>query len=309
MRLDPAKHERRIIYGAKHAAEPLQRVPAPDEPAVVVTGIDGGSLAKPLHLVCVWTDQGTKGDKDCSFWRVVAPENYRALSDIAINMSNKGIKPGVTKSPDEIDPDFRCVHQSLVEETELGPELWTDRGSRGKFNGRVHAIRASKGIRVSENNGDRYLPCVTQYKLKALGPRLYRDMEPVMTVGLEGGTTPAKGTLRLMVGYESKTGESREEMNKTIESITQKVTAGINDVSSSETSISFGHEWMTSQAFTTEMTVATRQETEISVDTMPGEKAVIYQLVVTDSSSGCSGAKFILRSATYQIKKTPLGGA
>merc|ERR1712072_1670055 len=83
----------------------------------------------PTHFVCKWTDKGTGGRTDGSLWRAVAPAGYVALSDVAVHMSNSGICPGTTESPNTIDPKFRCVHASLTIDVELFSCVWTDKGS------------------------------------------------------------------------------------------------------------------------------------------------------------------------------------
>ena len=155
--------EKRILYVATNSREPPRGL------AAAVRGVDGAALAKPLWFVCIWTDMGTRGFRDGSLWRPEAPEGYVALSDVAIHMNNHGLKPGVTKQPDDIDKHFRCVHKSFVESTELGNVIWTDAGTSGRYDGRVHGLRGSPGM-IASINSRHHLPALQQHRLAVWVP-------------------------------------------------------------------------------------------------------------------------------------------
>lgn len=110
-------------------------------------------LAKPSEFVCVWTDRRTGGRNDGQLWRAVPPSGYVALSDVAVHGSNSGLQPGTRRSADEIDPYFRCVHESLARSSSYRL-VWTDAGSCGTYDGATWAIQGSAGMRVSRGGRD-----------------------------------------------------------------------------------------------------------------------------------------------------------
>jgi len=152
-------NEYRVVYTATNG-------PPPNFQVLVMTqgGMYHGNpaLAAPKHFECKWTDKSTGGDTDGSFWKAIPPTGYVALSDVAVHMSNYGLKPGVTKPAHEIDSKFMCVQIGLCRRHELGSIMWTDAGSGGTYDGAIWRIRGgSAGMRVSEGKNDR--PSEDQY--------------------------------------------------------------------------------------------------------------------------------------------------
>lgn len=143
-------------------------MPGYDKPSFSSVVVSGGigALKPPKHLVVKWTDQGTGGDRDGQFYEAVPEDGYKCLSDLAVHRSNSGLHPEKVVPPHVIDPDFRCVHESLVVCTKLGNLIWTDAGSGARYDGATWQIDSSPGMRVSRGGGDR--PPHSQYKLKAL---------------------------------------------------------------------------------------------------------------------------------------------
>ncbi|CAE7243180.1 unnamed protein product [Symbiodinium natans] len=111
--LDP--NHFRVSHTATNSRHP------PCAEPLVVTPLSEGCLAKPLYCECVWTDMG-------------------------VHMDNRGISPGTCKPAHEIDPWFRCVKDTLVAPTGRTAKLWTDAGSRGKYDGGVWMIAGSDGF-------------------------------------------------------------------------------------------------------------------------------------------------------------------
>ncbi|CAE7243167.1 unnamed protein product [Symbiodinium natans] len=136
--LDP--NHFRVSHTATNSRHP------PCAEPLVVTPLSEGCLAKPLYCECVWTDDRTKGSRDGQLWRPVPPPGFVALSDMGVHMDNRGISPGTRKPAHEIDPWFRCVKDTLVAPTGRTAKLWTDAGSRGKYDGGVWMIADSDGF-------------------------------------------------------------------------------------------------------------------------------------------------------------------
>jgi len=151
-------NEYRVVYTATNSRHFSGRL------YVVKSGMHNGkpTLAAPKHFECKWTDKSTGGDTDGSFWKAIPPTGYVALSDVAVHMSNYGLKPGVTKPAHEIDSKFMCVLKRICHRHELGSIMWTDAGSGGTYDGAIWRIRGgSAGMRVSEGKNDR--PSEDQY--------------------------------------------------------------------------------------------------------------------------------------------------
>jgi len=137
--------EKRLMYTCTNSRSP------PHHGSTVATS--ELHLAKPSEFVCVWTDRRTGGRHDGQLWRAVPPSGYVALSDVAVHRSNSGLQPGTRRSADEIDPYFRCVHESLARSSSYRL-VWTDAGSGGTYDGATWAIQGSAVMRVSRGGRD-----------------------------------------------------------------------------------------------------------------------------------------------------------
>eukprot|EP00435_Cladocopium_sp_Y103_P075565 s119_g60.t1 len=133
----------RIFYKA--------RTRAPHETARVVKEgklSDGTALKKPDRFICKWNSKQNKesfsSEATCSLWQAVPPAGYVALSDVAVTRPNDK-SPGDFEDPDQIDPDFRCVHESLVEDSFITDSIWCS-SKRYTFCGSVWAIHGSHGM-------------------------------------------------------------------------------------------------------------------------------------------------------------------
>ena len=289
--------EKRIIYAATGGAEPGA--------GMVVASYGADALAKPVRFECAWTDYGTgTGHDDGSFWKAIAPEGYVALSHVAVHMENK-FKPGSHKHPDEIDPDFRCVHRSLAELADLGPELWTDRGSRGNYNGRVHGIRGSQGCIVSTNHR-RDMPPATQHKLSAIVPKLYRDLEEVTGLGNSSGTTvPVE--YNMQVGLTIHDTTMQQESDEYTQKIATTVRAGITDVAQTELTTEIGETQVRGKSISHSTVTAASQSVKVTFNVRPNMYTKLCQLVVLDSADGikesteASALKLLLRTSQYFV--------
>ena len=83
----------------------------------------GEIIKPPFSYEEIWTDKGSGGRQDGSFWRVHAPPGYVALGDVACN--------NWSQPTPEFTSKYACIRQDLLSaHAELSsPALWTDRGS------------------------------------------------------------------------------------------------------------------------------------------------------------------------------------
>jgi len=293
-------NEFRVAYTATNGR-------APDGKTVVVKegdDSDGTALAPPTHFVCKWTDKGTGGRTDGSLWQAVAPPGYVALSDVAVHISNSGISPGTTKSPNTIDPMFRCVHASLAKDAELGPCVWTDKGSGGKYDGACWSIRGSPGMRVSRGGKDE--PPNHQHQLAAFTGQLYRDYDMVFAVDNPKGTAEPDAVHKLTIGLSQTNGTSTTTGVELGLEIEQKFTAGVEGIASSSTAFKFSSKFSASTTLSGSTTSTTMTEVAVSVKIPAKTRVELYQLVVTDSQKGGGAGAIKLKSAQYQIVNVPL---
>jgi len=104
-------------------------------PSNVYHGIKSGSVFKPKNQTLfsypndfkrIWTDGGSGGDLDGSFWKPHCPLGYYALG----HYCQKGYDKPDLRS-------MKCVHLSLVEEC-TSKLIWTDKGSGAYEDGAVY---------------------------------------------------------------------------------------------------------------------------------------------------------------------------
>lgn len=290
--------EKRISYLATNSRG------SPGMQSPVVRETCGGALAKPLYFQCVWCDKGTGGKRDGSLWKPIAPAGFVALSDVAVHMSNKGVKPGIVCEASEIDPDFRCVAESLLADAECGSCVWSDRGSGGKYDGALWEILGFPGMRATE--GKKYVPQNQQYKLKAFTGSLYRDMECVFSV-TNGGERPqpdAKRTLTVGMTVQNTTSESQTE--EIGHEVAMKASLGVKDVCCNEVAAKLSHK-LTASTTTSHAEVSTQQTAmEVSFHVPGKTRAELYQMVITDSAEAAFKGCVRLKTAHYEIVNVPL---
>jgi len=82
----------------------------------------GRLISKPQGYELIWDDRGTGGQQDGSFWRVLPPNGYIALGDVACDGYNA---PSL-----HFTDKYACIRQDLVCEGVVDPTpLWTDLNS------------------------------------------------------------------------------------------------------------------------------------------------------------------------------------
>jgi len=269
---------------------------------VVKQGSDskGKALAKPTEFECVWCDRGTGGDKDGSLWKAHAPAGYVALSDVAVQMSNSGVEPGTTQRPDDVDPSFRCVHASLVKDAELDACVWTDAGSGGKYDGACWGIQLSPGMRVSTGGGDS--PDNQQYQLKEFTGSLYKDMKLIYSVANPLAKDQPDSKYSITVGCTTTTGS---EMTLSAEfgvELTQKFSAGVEGICSSETAAKFSAKLGSTSTFSSQSTSTRTEQLEVPFRVEAKSRTELWQAVVTDSQAGAGSGSFLIHSEVFELR-------
>jgi hypothetical protein len=103
------------------------------------------AVARPTGYEEMWSDKGSEGDNDGTFWRPIAPPGYVAMGDV--------IASGYGKQPDL--NDVWCLRSDLTRlSTYEGSDIWNDKGSG------VHGDCSTWKI-ITETNGvdgSEYLP-------------------------------------------------------------------------------------------------------------------------------------------------------
>jgi hypothetical protein len=291
-------NEYRVVYAATNGSKPAKLF-------VVKEGDDsnGSALAKPDSFVCKWTDKGTGGKKDGSLWQAVPPPGYVALSDVAVHIPNKGISPGFRAQPSAIDPDFRCVHASLVKDAELGDCTWTDAGSWGTFDGACWAIKSSPGMRVSSGGSQR--PPNQQYQLKAFTSNLYRDYALVMAITNKKEVADPDAKYELQQGFSWTETRSTTTSAEVAMEIEQKFSAGVEGISSSSTAMKFKTSFSTSHTLTSSSTATTETKHQITMKVPARTRVELYQLIIKDKRTEGAG-QVKIQTGEYIIENVPI---
>ena len=101
----------------------------------LIKPLDGSAVAPPSSFESMYSDQGSGGDQDVTFWRVIAPPGYVAVGDIV----NIGYNP----PPASIKDIYRCVRSDLVAQGVINRSVWTDRGSGASKDGSMWYVQPS----------------------------------------------------------------------------------------------------------------------------------------------------------------------
>jgi len=96
----------------------------------LVKPLDPAALAAPVGFESYYSDRGSGGDQDVTFFRVIPPAGYVALGDIVAI----GYAPN---PPAYVKNIYRCVRQDLVKQGEFNRSVWTDKGSGADKDGSV----------------------------------------------------------------------------------------------------------------------------------------------------------------------------
>ncbi|ADO73666.1 conserved uncharacterized protein [Stigmatella aurantiaca DW4/3-1] len=92
----------------------------PPRTAFVVSG-EGDLLARPIGYTWIWSDWGSGGTHDVSFWAPVAPSGYTCLGSVAVQ--------GYSAPSPEL---IRCVKSEYVLQASSG-WVWNDSGSGADY--------------------------------------------------------------------------------------------------------------------------------------------------------------------------------
>lgn len=272
-------------------------------PTVVVkesTKTSTGALKPPVHFVCKWTDKGTGGDKDATFWQPVAPTGYTCLSDVAIYRWES--KPGITKPADLIDPQFRCVHNSLTIQTELGQAGWTDAGSGGTYDAAVWSIKNSDGMRVGAGSGD--VPDYEQRRLKAFTGNLFRDLKMVYSIINDKDFDEPDQKYQMTRGLTTAVGSSVTLSAEFTAEVTAAASLGVEGIASSSLSATIGSKFGTSTTFSRMDTSSELSTATVTMKLPKRTKVELYQVIATDAENG--HGSFTILSNHYLIKNVKL---
>ena len=105
----------------------------------LIKPLDATAVAAPVSFEAMYSDQGSGGNQDVTFWRVIAPPGYVALGDIV----NIGYGP----VPNSVKDIYRCVRYDLVRQGTINRSVWTDSGSGADRDGSMWYVQpTTEGI-------------------------------------------------------------------------------------------------------------------------------------------------------------------
>jgi hypothetical protein len=291
-----------------YVATNIRHIHGPNIPAIVVKETedsDGKALAKPVHFEVVWTDQSTGGSRDGQIYKAVAPHGYVALSDVATHGDNLSMKPGDVFPADKIDPKFRCVHKSLVERAELGKLMWTDKGSRGKYDGAVWDISGLAGFKAGRGSGKKEKPDFEQHSLNPIPGTVYKRMVNVESFeNPHGATTRVKKVTTFSVGTSFSSHVSSSISAGISATIGAKVSGG-NGVATAEASAELTAFMNTEVSVSNTETKNEFKEKKTTYLVDPGTRVTVWQLYVSDSKDG-NGGSFNMQCQHTKLTRTEL---
>lgn len=99
----------------------------------------------PKDYNVIWTDKGSGGDHDGSVWYPVPDDNYIAIG--YVGQLGYG-KPSI--------PNFVCLRKDLVELTDGGTLIWSDKGSGADSDVALYKIVGVPNAFVAQGNYDPY---------------------------------------------------------------------------------------------------------------------------------------------------------
>lgn len=114
---------------------------------------DNTLLQPPVDYALVWTDKGSGGDYDGSVWYPVPPDHYVSLGFVGQMGYNK---PSISY--------YRCVHMSLLQSTQVGALIWSDKGSGADTDVSLYANPEIAGSFLAQANYNPYSGPVYQFK-------------------------------------------------------------------------------------------------------------------------------------------------
>ena len=130
----------------------------PTGPTVIVTAVndaDNTLLKPPVDYREVWNDHGSGGHHDGSVWYPVPPDNFVSLGFVG----QRGYgKPSIA--------NYRCVHHSQLVNAQVGPSIWSDRGSGAHHDVTLYAVPTVPGTFVAQSDYSPYAGAVYQFKIQ-----------------------------------------------------------------------------------------------------------------------------------------------
>lgn len=110
----------------------------------------GQLIMPPERYEQVWNDKGSGGRINGSFWKVVPPNGYVALGDVACS--------DYDQPPSKFTGHYACIREDLVCEGKVDPApVWTDVGSGASGNVSIWNVNGNgvSGFYKAQNSYER----------------------------------------------------------------------------------------------------------------------------------------------------------
>ncbi len=94
-----------------------------DDSMPIVRPLYNGAIAHPDSFRQVYTNAGTNGDQDISFWHAIPPSDYYVCLGTVASLTH-------SSPPDEaLRTKYACVWKDLVQQVSFSSEIWNDQES------------------------------------------------------------------------------------------------------------------------------------------------------------------------------------
>lgn len=101
----------------------------------LIKPLDPSAVAPPADYQSMWSDQGSGGSQDVTFWKVIPPSGYVALGDI--------VNIGYNKPDEYVSRVYRCVRRDLAAQGIFDRSVWTDKGSGASKDGSMWYVEST----------------------------------------------------------------------------------------------------------------------------------------------------------------------
>jgi hypothetical protein len=109
-------------------------------------------IKAPVGYTEVWNDHGSGGDNDGSVWFPVPPDGYISIGFLGQTGYN---------AP---SPKYACLRRDLVQQTQVGTLIWSDKGSGANGDVALYSIVGVPNAFVAQANYNPYNGSVYQIK-------------------------------------------------------------------------------------------------------------------------------------------------
>ena len=299
--------EFRLTYSIKDGLDP------PTFPSIVAKEGDcfEGAFALPLKYICRFTDSNLIADlRDTTYIiEPVCPDNYVSLSSILLKdgacLNNNG---ELTSQP---DPNFRCVHQNLTFQTDLGYPVYTT-PVRANSGGSIYTmLNQLEGLQGSSGDS---LPPTLQNRLSKVPSPLFRDLNFIL--GLRNPSeVDQQMELQIQRGFEttfsketSETKEYSEDFKLGLQIATSASLFGAKFDITASVEKTFGSKFTSSSVVSSSEVITSIQTSTVTIMVPAKSEASLSQLIIVDSPLGTSASSNTLFSSYFSLDITAIDG-